>query len=85
MRSSNIQTTSQQIVGVVRRVDTINRELHVETSDSVLILDIPCDCTIRLHGERVKLRMLQPLDQVRVTCKEDDNSFVAQILEAQPD
>jgi hypothetical protein len=77
-------SATPQTLGVVRHVDTINRELHVQIGDSIVTFDVPPDCTILLRGERVKLRMLQPLDRVRVTCTDGRHLFTAHVIEVQP-
>ncbi|HZU34469.1 MAG TPA: hypothetical protein VFA18_01100 [Gemmataceae bacterium] len=58
---------ARQSVGVVHCLDTVNRELTVRVSGQLWIFDVPVECKIVLHGERVRFRMLQPADRVRIT------------------
>lgn len=55
------------IEGVIRHVDIVNRDVSVFTTNDVRVFDVPASCAIRLNGERVKLRLLQPRDRVRLT------------------
>lgn len=73
-----------QIEGVVSAVDTINRELVIRTSSSQILFDVPSDCTIDLRSERVKLRMVQPLDHVKIVYAEVPGLLVARSMEVQP-
>ncbi|HEY1379890.1 MAG TPA: hypothetical protein VGF55_24020 [Gemmataceae bacterium] len=52
--------------GTVRQVDVINRELVLDAGGARVVFDVPPDCRIVLRGERVRLRVLQPRDRVRV-------------------
>jgi len=47
-------------------VDTSSRELTLLVDGALMNLIVPPDCLIRLNGERVKLRLLQPGDQAEV-------------------
>jgi hypothetical protein len=67
--------------GGVVRVDTVNRELTVHFADGPRVIDVPPDCPITLRGERVRLRMLQPGDLVRVTYTDRRGSPVASAVE----
>jgi hypothetical protein len=72
------------IEGVVYAVDTINRELIISTDSSQILFDVPPDCTIGLRGERVKLRMVQPLDRIKIAYVEVRGLLVARAMEVQP-
>lgn len=74
-----------QSVGVVERVDTVNRELTVLLGGDPLTIDVPVDCVITLHGERVKFRMVQPWDRVRVAHAACGSRLVARRIEVQPE
>ncbi|HEX5446200.1 MAG TPA: hypothetical protein VFW87_20405 [Pirellulales bacterium] len=50
--------------GVVRHVDTVNREIAAFVDGELLIFDVPVGCAVVLRGEPVKLRMVQPRDRV---------------------
>ena len=75
---------ARQSVGVIHRVDPINRELAVVVNDDLLTFDVPVDCAIILHGERVRFRMLQPRDLVRITHRGRGRLRVALAIDAQP-
>ncbi|HJT75816.1 MAG TPA: hypothetical protein VJ739_01305 [Gemmataceae bacterium] len=74
-----------QSVGVVHRVDTVNRELTVLVNGDLLTFDVPVDCAIVLHGERVRFRMMQPRDRVRVWHARRGRFLVALAIEVQPE
>jgi hypothetical protein len=67
--------------GAVVRVDMVNRELTVHFADGPGVIDVPPGCPITLRGERVRLRMLQPGDLVRVTYTDRRGSWVAAVVE----
>ena len=71
--------------GVVRRVDPVGRELDVHVAGTSVSFDIRPDCVITLRGERVKLRLVQPLDRVRVAFTEWRGVRIADAVEVQPD
>ena len=51
---------------------------------STVSLDVRPDCVITLRGERVKLRLIQPRDRVRVEYTEHPGARVADTIEVQP-
>ncbi len=69
---------------VVQRVDPVNRELAAVVEEVLVHIYVPPDCDVVLHGERVKLRMVQPGDHVRVTYTELGDSLIARAVEVQP-
>jgi hypothetical protein len=76
---------SLQSIGVVHRVDTVNRELTMLLNGDPLTFDVPVDCEIALHGERVRFRMVQPRDRVRVRHAWRGGFPVALAIEVQPE
>ncbi len=74
-----------QSVGVVHRVDMVNRELTVLVNGAPLTFDVPVGCEIDLHGERVRFRMVQPRDRVRVRHTRRGGFLVALGIEVQPE
>lgn len=84
MQRSESTVRASRSVGMVHRVDTINRELTVFVHDDVLTFDVPVGCPIVLHGERVRLRMVQPRDRVNVTYTPRGGLLIALALEVQP-
>ena len=71
--------------GAVQRVDTVAREIAVLLPTGLELFYVPPDCPIYLHGERIKLRMIQPRDQARVTFARGRGTLSVQLLEVQPD
>ncbi len=69
---------------VVHRVDPVNRELAALVEGVLVSIYVPPGCEVVLRGERVKLRMVQPGDRVRVTCAELDGSLLARAIEVEP-
>jgi hypothetical protein len=70
--------------GVVQHVDTVGREVRLLLSTGAAIVDVPMGCPILLRGERVKLRMLQNGDRVRLTYTRGGGLLLGQLLEVQP-
>jgi hypothetical protein len=67
--------------GVVVAVDPVNRELTVRFADGLRQIHVPPGCPVTLRGERVRLRLVQARDHVRVTCVEGRTSRVASLIE----
>ena len=66
-------------------MDIVQREVAVLTQNSLKLFDIPPDCPILLHGERIKLRMLQPRDHVNIRFAAGDELPIAFSVEVHPD
>ena len=66
-----------QADGVVRQVDPVARELEVLVAGDSVSFDVGPECVVTLRGERVKLRILQPRDRVRVVYARDSGTLVA--------
>lgn len=75
----------QSAKGIVERVDIVQREVAVLIQNNVKLFDIPPDCPIFLHGERIKLRMMQPRDQVNIRFAAGDELPIATSVEVQPE
>jgi hypothetical protein len=69
---------------VVHRVDPVNRELTALVGGVPVTIYVPPDSEVVLRGERVKLRMVQPRDRLRVAYTELAGSLVARAIEVQP-
>jgi hypothetical protein len=78
------RSVALQIEGFVCAVDTINRELVVRTSSAQILFDVPSDCTIDLRSELIKLRMVQPLDRIKIVYAEVRGMLVARSMKVQP-
>jgi hypothetical protein len=84
MQRPNACRPIAEIDGVVRRVDPVGREVELHAGGATISLDVPPDCVISLRGERVKLRLIQPRDRVRVKYVEYPGVRVADAIEVQP-
>jgi hypothetical protein len=73
-----------QTDGVVRRVDPVGREVVVHVAGTPVSFDVRPGCVITLRGERVKLRLIQPRDRVRVAYTESQGARVADAIEVRP-
>lgn len=80
----SVSEMPQSITGVVQRVDLVNRELELCNASEAIVFDVPVDCLILLHGERIKFRLVQPKDQVAITFVRRPNSLSVRRLEVQP-
>jgi hypothetical protein len=70
------------IQGIVQRIDLIDRSMAVAVDTSQLLFDVSPACLIWLNGERVKLRMLQAGDGLRVSYRESPPGRMALSLDA---
>lgn len=84
MRTPETRERTLRIEGFVQRVDTVNRELTLSSGGASVVIDVPSDCLILLRGERVKFRLIQPRDPVRVTCTDGRDPRTACAVEVQP-
>jgi hypothetical protein len=84
MRGRNSCESALEAEAVIHRVDPVNRELAALVEGVLVTIDVPPACEVILRGERIKLRMVQPRDRVRVTYTEFDNSLVARAIEVLP-
>jgi hypothetical protein len=66
VQSANSAPAILRADGVIQQVDTVNRELRVLVNRTSLSFDVPPDCAVILNAERVKLRLLQPADRVKL-------------------
>lgn len=67
MLASGVSTSPQVAEGPIQVVDLVSRTVAVLLhQEGFLIFDVPPDCEVRLNGERVKLRLLQPGDRVQI-------------------
>ena len=74
MRGRNSCESALEAEAVIHRVDPVNRELAALVEGVLVTIDVPPACEVILRGERIKLRMVQPRDRVRVTYTEFANS-----------
>jgi len=76
---------AERVRGTVQRVDTVEREISVLLPTGLAVFDVPSDCPILLRGDPIKLRLIQPRDQVRIAFSDHEGRLIAQLLEVQPD
>ena len=63
-RSDN--SVIQNHEGTIHSLDVCSRQLTLRVNSALADFVVPPDCLIRLNGERVKLRLLQPGDHATV-------------------
>jgi hypothetical protein len=85
MRKWNNVDSALEAEAIVRRVDPINRELAAQVNGVLVSIYVPPACDVMLRGERIKLRMVQPWDRVRVTYTQRANSMIASAIVVQSD
>ena len=76
-----------QAEAVVHRINPITRELAASINNTPVAVYVPPGCDVTLRGERVKLRMVQPGDRVRMAYVADGalaDSVIARKIEVQP-
>jgi hypothetical protein len=61
------EAEQREASGVVLDVDAVARELTLLAGGQLLELYVPPDCEVRLNGELVRLRLIQPSDRLRVS------------------
>lgn len=66
--------------GIVRHVDRLTREVGVEVGGTVLVFDVPADCTVLLNGQPVRLRLLLPRDRVEVDYSQGSDQSIAHCI-----
>lgn len=75
--------TSERLQGIIQNVNLLERDVTVSTRIGTAVVDIPPGCPVYLHGERIKLRMLQPKDIVSIAFVRRDERLIAQKVEVQ--
>ncbi len=70
---------------LIHRVDPVNRELGAIVAGALVNVYVPSTCDVVLRGERVKLRMVQPGDRVRVIYTRRGGLLIARHVEVQPE
>ena len=67
----------QEADGVIERVDVTSRELTVRIGSTPCLFALAPDCQLVLHGEPVKMRLLQALDRAHLRYAEAGDELVA--------
>lgn len=81
-REKNTPSTRKADV-IVERTDLVNRELTAWVDGASIPIYVPPDCEILLRGERIKLRMVQAGDRLRVDFAQMGDFLVAREIEVQ--
>lgn len=84
MIASGTSTSPHTGEGVLQQIDLVNRSVTVFFHDGPLTFDVPLSSEVLLNGERVKLRMLQPRDRVRISYFRCRGLLTALSLEVSP-
>jgi hypothetical protein len=74
----------QPVLGVIEEIDLVSREVSVHLGGGAARFDVPPDCPVWLHGERIKLRLVQPGDRVAIQFAKQCGRFVVERLDVQP-
>jgi len=82
MRAASTETAPDVAHGVVQRINLIEREVTVRQESGSVTYSVSPGCEVLLNGERVKLRMLQPRDRVRVAFRRRTDGKTALSVEA---
>jgi hypothetical protein len=77
MRRAEQVTPVPEVAGIIQEIDPVAREIRLLTEGGVRVVDVPPECGVHLNGERVKLRLLQPLDQARAVVQTVGGRLVA--------
>ncbi|HEV8062148.1 MAG TPA: hypothetical protein VGP68_19880 [Gemmataceae bacterium] len=66
-----------QIEGVIQSIHAPCREMKVAVGDAIWQFDIAAECSVWLHGERIKLRILLAADPVHISYVIQDGERLA--------
>jgi hypothetical protein len=69
-----------EIRGPLQRIDPASRQVEVLVQGTVRVVDVPTACGVFLNGERVKLRLLQPLDRAHLICAPGEGTWIAESI-----
>ena len=69
-----------EVNGVIRDVDVPGRQLTVMVDNAAVVFDVAPDCMITLHDDRVKLRLLQPMDIAQLVYSDAPEAPVAHLI-----
>jgi hypothetical protein len=82
MSAGTTDTIPQVTRGILQRIDLIDREVTVRQENGSVTYSVSSNCEVLLNGERVKLRMLQPRDRVRIAYRPRSEHLIALSVEA---
>lgn len=69
-----------QLKGLLHRVDPVAREIQVVIGGRLTTFHVSPECAISLNRERVKLRLLQPLDPVKLDGHQTPSGLVLESI-----
>lgn len=69
----------EAVTGIIQTVDVVQRELVLLVRSQQIVVDVPPECPVLLRGERIKLRIIQPGDMVRIKVDRASYSVTQQI------
>lgn len=72
------------MVGNLERIDLVQREITISVGTHLFEVEVPPQCAVLLRGERIKLRIMQPGDVVRIGCVTRGARIVAECVEVAP-
>jgi hypothetical protein len=81
MRASFGSPPLLQMDAVVQWIDPVNREVGVLVTGCLVTFYAPPGCPIVLRGEKVKLRLLQRGDRLRVTFDRTADGLIARTID----
>jgi hypothetical protein len=84
LHSGRSDPAIERLQGIIREVNLLDRDLTVCAGTKAAVFDVPPDCPVFLHGERIKLRLLQPRDRVSIAFMRRDERLVAQKIQVDP-
>ena len=77
MNGFELETSLRDLDGVIERVDIAGRELTVRVGGAPRQFALAPDCELLLHGEPVKLRLLQALDRAHLRYARAGDDLIA--------
>jgi hypothetical protein len=77
MSTSELDLELREADGVIERVDVAGRELTVRVGATSRQFALAPGCPLLLHGELVKLRLLQARDRAHLDYARDGENLVA--------
>jgi len=80
MPPEGTREVAHEVSGLIRELDVPGRQLTVLVDGTEVCFDVAPDCTVLLHDDRVKLRLLQPRDHARVVYTESADGPVAHAI-----
>jgi hypothetical protein len=80
MNGSVVDRALREAEGVIESVDVPARELTVRIDGTLWLFDLAPECSLLLHGEPVKLRLLQSADRAHVFYAHEGDELMAYLV-----